>query len=100
VEQGAEAAGPAGDCVARSKMREAIIKRAYAAFRADIEAMPALTLRGANALDSGDSAPPYDAVVDQPTDTYLSTHAYWGLIYLDARSQQTTTRSRILEKGL
>jgi hypothetical protein len=67
-------------------MREAIIKRAYDAFRADIEAIPALTLRGANALDSGDSAPLYDAVVDQPTDTYLSTHAYWGLIYLDTRS--------------
>jgi hypothetical protein len=67
-------------------MREAIVKRAYDAFRADIEAPPPMTLRGGNAVDSYESPPPYDAAIDQPTDAYLATHTYWGLGYLDAAS--------------
>jgi hypothetical protein len=45
-----------------------------------------MTLRGGNAVDSYESAPPYDATLDQPTDAYLAAHTYWGLGYLDAAS--------------
>lgn len=66
--------------------RAEIIARAYDVFRADVEATPSITLRGGNALDSYDEPPPYDAVVDEPTDKYLETHAYHGMVFVDAPS--------------
>jgi hypothetical protein len=66
-------------------MREEIVRRAYAAFRADA-APPTVTLRGGDALDSYSSPPPYDAALDAPTDAYIERYAYWGLNFLDAAS--------------
>jgi hypothetical protein len=63
-----------------------IIARAYEVFRTDVDATPSITLRGGNALDSYDEPPPYDAAVDQPTDAYLETHAYHGMVFVDAPS--------------
>jgi hypothetical protein len=67
-------------------MWEAIIDRADAAFRIDSATTPAMTLRGGNAVDSYAEPPPYDAVIDQPTDDYIAAYTFWGLIYLDAAS--------------
>src|SRR5262245_60307702 len=66
--------------------RDKIIKRAYQAFKADVEAVPPITLRGGDALDSYDEPPPYDAAIDEPTDAYLETFAFNGLSFLDAAS--------------
>ena len=66
--------------------RDEIVRRAREAFRADADAPPPLTLRGGNAVDSYDYAEPYDPAQDEPTDAYLEGFAFWGLIYLDARS--------------
>jgi hypothetical protein len=63
-----------------------IIERAFHAFQADAEAVPPLTLRGGNAVDSYDEAEPFDPARDAPTDAYLEAFAFWGLAYLDARS--------------
>ena len=67
-------------------MRDEIVQRAYEVFRTDLEAEPTLSLRGGDAIDSYDSAPPYDPTVDAPTDEYLEHYTFWGLIYLDAAS--------------
>ena len=56
------------------------------AFRAELALPPALTLRGANAVDSYERPEPYDAALDEPTDEYIERHAFWGMPYLDARS--------------
>jgi hypothetical protein len=64
----------------------ALVRRAAEAFRPDAEAPPPLTLRGGNAIDGYDLPEPFDPARDDPTDRYLEDHAYWGLIYLDARS--------------
>lgn len=64
---------------------EEIIARALAAFRADLDAVPAVTLRGGDAIDGYDHPPPYDPDVDQPTDEYLERYCR-GLGYLDAAS--------------
>ena len=69
-----------------SQDRDEIIKRAYAAFGADVAANPAITLRGGNALDSYDSPPPFDPAIDDPTDAYLETYAFNGLAFLDPPS--------------
>jgi uncharacterized protein DUF6714 len=69
-----------------SQDRDGIIKRAYAAFGADVAAHPAITLRGGNALDSYDSPPPFDPAIDDPTDAYLETYAFNGLAFLDPPS--------------
>jgi len=45
-----------------------------------------LTLRGGNAVDSYDTAEPFDPAQDAPIDGYLEGFAFWGLGYLDARS--------------
>lgn len=45
-----------------------------------------MTLRGGNAVDSYDVAPPFDPVLDNPTDAYLEAHTFWGLTHLDAAS--------------
>ena len=64
----------------------AIVRRAFEAFRADVEAPPPLTLRGGNAVDGYDLPMPFDPALDEPTDAYLEGFAFWGLGYLDARS--------------
>jgi len=67
-------------------MRAEIVHRAQAAFRADSEALPAMTLRGGNAVDSYDIPPPFDPQLDAPTDEYFAAYTFWGLAYLDAAS--------------
>jgi len=66
--------------------RDAIRTRAFDAFKADVEAVPPITLRGGDALDSYDEPPPYDAAIDEPTDDYLETFAFNGLNFLDPPS--------------
>jgi len=66
--------------------RDEIVRRAFKAFRADAEAVPPLTLRGGNAVDSYDEADPFDPARDEPTDGYIEGFAFWGLGYLDAQS--------------
>ena len=66
--------------------RTEIIRRAYEAFRADLEATPPVTLRGGEALDSYDEPPPFDPDVDEPTDGYLEAYAFHALNFLDAPS--------------
>ncbi len=67
-------------------MHEEISRRAFEAFRADVEAVPPMTLRGGDAVDGYDDPPSYDPTVDKPTDAYLERYTFWGLIYLDAAS--------------
>jgi hypothetical protein len=55
-------------------------------FRADVEAVPPVTLRGGDALDGYAHPPNYDAAVDDPTDAYLEKFAFSGLAHLDAAS--------------
>ena len=66
--------------------RDSIIQRAYEVFRADVDAIPPITLRGGEALDSYDEPPPYDAVIDQPTPAYLEAFAFNALNFLDPPS--------------
>ena len=66
--------------------RSDLIARAYDAFRADVDAVPPITLRGGNALDSYDEPPPWDEAIDRPTDEYLETHAFHGMVFVDAPS--------------
>jgi hypothetical protein len=63
-----------------------IVRQAFAAFRADLEAPPPVTLRGGNALDSYEVPEPFDPARDEPIDAYLEGFAFWGLGYLDAGS--------------
>ncbi len=74
------------DCRLPMSTRAAIVRRAYAAFQADSESEPALTLRGGDAVDSYDTPPPYDPQLDAPTDEYVAAYTFWGLGYLDAAS--------------
>jgi hypothetical protein len=66
--------------------RDDIIKRAYDAFKADIDSIPPITLRGGEALDSYDDPPAYDPAVDEPTVQYIETFAFHALTFLDAPS--------------
>jgi hypothetical protein len=66
--------------------REEITRRAFALFRADLAAVPPMTLRGGEAVDYYNEPPPYDPAVDEPTDAYLEAYASPGLTYLDAAS--------------
>jgi Family of unknown function (DUF6714) len=66
--------------------REQIVRRAFEAFHRDATAIPGMTLRGGGAEDSYDVAPPYDPALDEPTDAYLETYAFNGLVFLDAAS--------------
>ena len=79
--------------------RDAIIARAYEAFREDVDATPSITLRGGNALDSYDEPPPFDPDVDAPTDTYLETYAYHGMVFVDAPSWRHYL-PRLIDYGL
>jgi hypothetical protein len=58
---------PFGVSVAPSGLLYEIVRPAFTAFRADAEAVPALTLRGGNALDGYDEAHPFDPANDEPT---------------------------------
>ena len=66
--------------------REQIVRRAFEAFRADLESVPTITLRGGDALDSYDAPPPYDAALDEPNDAYLEAWAFNALNFLDPQS--------------
>ena len=66
--------------------RDEIVERAFEAFRADADALPPLTLRGGCEIDGYSEAEPFDPAQDEPTDAYIEAFAFWGLIYLDARS--------------
>lgn len=63
-----------------------IVRRAREAFADDLASLPALTLRGGNAVDGYEQPEPFDPARDEPTDAYLEGFAFWGLGYLDARS--------------
>ena len=63
-----------------------LARKARDAFRDDLAAPPALSLRGANAVDSYDSPEPFDPDADEPTDAYLEGNAFWAMPYLDAHS--------------
>jgi hypothetical protein len=63
-----------------------IVRKAFEVFRADADALPPLTLRGGNAVDSYDEAAPFDPALDEPTDAYIEGFTFWGLGYLDAQS--------------
>ena len=69
-----------------SNSREFLIGRAYDVFRSDVESIPETTLRGGDALDSYDEPPPYDADTDAPTDAYLETYAFNGMVFVDPAS--------------
>lgn len=66
--------------------RDEITRRAYEVFEADLESIPAITLRGGAALDSYDEPPPYDRALDEPNDAYLEAWAFNGLVFLDPPS--------------
>ena len=62
-----------------------LIADIFAAFAAEGSAFPATTLRGGDALDRDQPAPPFDVLVDAVSDAYLEAHP-WGSGYLDATS--------------
>ena len=66
-------------------MTDEIRRRAFEVFRADAAGIPAMTLRGGNAVDGYDLPPPYDPSADVPTDAYLEAH-FWGVSHLDPAS--------------
>lgn len=68
------------------RIRAEICRRAREVFQADLEAAPQKTLRGGNAEDSYDLAPPPDAELDRLSDEYLEAYTFWGLAFLDAAS--------------
>lgn len=74
------------DAARAAVTRDEIVRRAFEAFRVDVEARPPLTLRGGNAVDGYEEAEPFDAARDQPTDAYIEGFTFWGLGYLDAQS--------------
>jgi hypothetical protein len=63
-----------------------IVRRAFEAFRADVAGVPPTTLRSADAIDSYEAPIPYDATLDEPTDTYLEQYTFWGQAFLDPAS--------------
>ena len=64
----------------------ALILQAGRVFAADLAIAPAMTLRGGEAVDSYREPPPFDPILDKPTDAYLEAYAFNGLVYLDADS--------------
>ena len=62
-----------------------LIADIFAAFSAEATAFPAMTLRGGDALDLDNPAPPFDVLLDAISDEYLEAHP-WGSGYLDAAS--------------
>src|SRR4026207_1502089 len=63
-----------------------LLRKARQAFHAELAEPPALTLRGANAVDGYDQPEPFDVVDDEPSDAYLERFTFWAMPYLDARS--------------
>jgi hypothetical protein len=63
-----------------------LLRKVRDAFHDEAGQPPALTLRGANAVDSYDRPEPFDATLDEPTDGYLERLTFWAMPYLDARS--------------
>lgn len=63
-----------------------ICHRAREVFSDDLQIAPAITLRGGNALDGYDEAPPPDPELDKLTDDYIEAYTFWGLGFLDAAS--------------
>ena len=63
-----------------------LLRKAREAFQTESAELPALTLRGANAVDGYDRPEPYDADVDASSDEYLERFSFWAMPYLDARS--------------
>ena len=63
-----------------------LVRKARAEFRDDADATPALSLRGANAVDSYELPEPFDVQQDEPTDAYLEGFGFWAIPYLDSRS--------------
>lgn len=70
----------------KENIRSDISRSASEAFHADVLADPWMTLRGGNAVDSYDIAPPPDPELDKLSDAYLEAYTFWGLAYLDAAS--------------
>ncbi|HEY8973779.1 MAG TPA: DUF6714 family protein [Burkholderiaceae bacterium] len=62
-----------------------LIAEIFAAFSSEGTAFPPMTLRGGDALDADQPAPPFDVLVDAVSDEYLEAHP-WGSGYLDAAS--------------
>jgi hypothetical protein len=62
-----------------------LIADIFAAFSSEGTAFPPMTLRGGDALDVDQPAPPFDVLVDAISDDYLEAHP-WGSGYLDATS--------------
>jgi hypothetical protein len=62
-----------------------LIADIFAAFSSEGTAFPPMTLRGGDAVDVGQPAPPFDVLVDAISDEYLEAHP-WGSGYLDASS--------------
>ena len=62
------------------------VRLARDAFRGECAQHPALTLRGANAVDGYEDPEPFDPSLDEPTDEYLERFTFWAMPYLDARS--------------
>jgi hypothetical protein len=62
-----------------------LVADVFAAFAAEASAFPAMTLRGGDAVDAYQAAPPFDVLVDAISDDYLEAHP-WGSGYLDATS--------------
>ena len=60
-----------------------LIKLVNQVFKKTTAKNPPMTLRGGNAVDSYDLPPAYDEQLDQPTDEYIQTYAYWALPHLD-----------------
>lgn len=67
----------------KQMVRSEISRRASEVFQVDYLAVPQMTLRGGEAEDSYNVAPPRDAVLDELTDAYLEAYTFWGLAYLD-----------------
>ena len=75
------------------------VRLARDAFRAELAELPALSLRGANAVDGYDQPEPFDSALDEPTDEYLERFTFWAMPYLDARSWRHYL-PRLIEYGL
>ena len=75
------------------------VRLARDAFRDELAEHPALTLRGANAVDGYDEPEPFDPSLDEPTDEYLERFTFWAMPYLDARSWRHYL-SRLIEYAL
>jgi hypothetical protein len=63
----------------------ALVAAVFAAFAQESAAVPAITLRGGNAIDEYREPSSFDPSVDAITDEYLETYP-WGIGYLDAPS--------------